>query len=105
MAESLQDKISKYKEQLAKDPKSRAFVPLADAYRQMGECEEAISIAKEGVSHHPHYVGGKMALARASYEYGDTDVAQELLEAVLRTSPDNLLANRILAEIYVSTRT
>jgi cytochrome c-type biogenesis protein CcmH/NrfG len=42
-----------------------------------------------------------MALARALYENGDADEACALLDGVLITSPDNLLANRIMAEICI----
>ncbi len=100
MSESLSQNIKKYTEELAKNPKSRVFVPLADAYRAMGKTEEAIEIARKGVSHYPHYVGGKMALARAYFENGEGENARTLLEGILHTAPDNLLANRILAEIY-----
>jgi FimV-like protein len=99
MTTGLESSIKKYTEQLAQDPKSRAFVPLSDAYRQCGRCEEAIAVAKEGLSHHPTYVSGKISLARAYFENGDIDLAFGLLEEVLETSPDNLLANRIFAEV------
>ena len=101
MGESLEELIRKYAEQLAADPKSRAFVPLSDAYRKLGRYEEAIAVAEEGIKHHPHYVGGKMALARARFENGDLDPARKILEEVVPLSPDNLLANRLLSEIYV----
>ncbi|MFH1016760.1 MAG: tetratricopeptide repeat protein [Pseudomonadota bacterium] len=99
MPDGAEANLKKYTEQLAQDPKSRAFVPLADLYRQLGRYDEAIAVATDGLKQYPHYVAGKMALARAHYENGDADQAQELLENVLATAPDNLLANRILAEI------
>lgn len=101
MTEALESQINKYTEQLVTDPKSRVFVPLSDLYRKMGQYDEAIAVAQEGLKHHPHYVAGKMALARAHFENGDTDQAREILESVHRTSPDNILANRILSEVYL----
>ncbi len=91
--------IKKYTEQLAADPKSRAFVPLSDAYRRLGRYEEAISIAQDGVEKHPTYVAGKMALARALFENGDVDSAREHLSWVLSIAPDNLMASRLMAEL------
>jgi len=101
MSETIEADIKKYTEQLAKDPKSRAFVPLADTYRKLGRYEEAISVAQEGLKYHPTYVGGKMSLARAYFEYGDLEPAREVLEGIIRFAPDNLMANRILSEVYV----
>jgi len=95
----LEATIQKYTDQLTKDPRSRAFVPLSDAYRQLGRYEEAIAIASKGVGYHPTFVSGKIALARAYFENGDVDLAHSLLEDILDTSPDNLLANRIFAEV------
>lgn len=103
MSEALEATIKKYSTQLAQDPKSRAFVPLADAYRALGRYDEAIGVAEEGLKNHPHYLGGKVALARAYFENGDAEKAQGLLENVLRTAPDNLLANRILVDIYLAS--
>ncbi len=105
MTESLEADIKKYTEQLAADPKSRAFVPLADIYRKLGRYEEAIAVAQEGLNHHPHYVGAKMALARAYFEDGSLDEAGELLESVIQFAPDNLFANRLLSQIYVQKGT
>lgn len=101
MSEAVQAEIKKYSEQLAADPKSRSFVPLSDAYRRLGQYDEAIAVAREGVGHHPHYLSGKMALARALFENGELDESQSLLEAVLHVSPDNVLANRILSSLYL----
>jgi tetratricopeptide (TPR) repeat protein len=101
MSGPFEAEIRKHVEALAADPKSRAFVPLADIYRKLGRYEEALSVAKEGLSHHPHYLGGKMALARVCFEYGDLDPAGELLEEILTFAPDNLLGNRLLAQIHL----
>jgi tetratricopeptide (TPR) repeat protein len=102
VVDGVEAQIRKYTEQLAQDPKSRAFAPLADLYRQLGRYDEAIHVAREGLRLNPHYVSGKMALARALYENGDVDPARELLDAILLTAPDNLLANRILAAICLA---
>lgn len=101
MSNAFEAQIKKYTEQLAQDPKSRVFVPLSDIYRKLGQYDEAIAVAQEGLKHHPNYMGGKTVLARAYFENGDLDPAQEILEYIIEFAPDNLLANRILSEIYV----
>jgi tetratricopeptide (TPR) repeat protein len=101
MGEPFEAEIKKYTEALAADPKSRVFVPLSDAYRKLGRYDEAILVAKDGLIHHPHYMGGKMALARAYFENGELDPAETLLDEVLNFAADNLLANRLLAQIHL----
>lgn len=101
MGEPFETDIKKHTEALAADPKSRAFVPLSDIYRKMGRYDEAITVAKEGVAAHPHYMGGKVALGRAYFENGELDSAECLLAEVLNFANDNLIANRLLAQVYL----
>jgi predicted Zn-dependent protease len=80
------------------DPTSRVFAPLAEAYRKAGLVDEAIDIAREGLRLHPHFVGGRVALARALFEKKEySDVIDEL-QAVIQDVPDNLAAQRLMAE-------
>jgi tetratricopeptide (TPR) repeat protein len=101
MAEPFEAEIKKHTEALAADPNSRAFVPLSDVYRKLGRYDEAIVVAREGLVRHPNYLGGKVALARALFENGDLAESGLLLEEVLNFAPDNLLANRLLAQVYL----
>jgi tetratricopeptide (TPR) repeat protein len=88
------DYLKKYQE----DPTSRIFAPLAEAYRKAGLVDEAIEIAREGLRVHPNFVGGRVALARALFEKRDYDAVVEALGSVVREVPDNLVAQRLLAE-------
>jgi len=88
------DYLKKYQE----DPTSRIFAPLAEAYRKAGLVDEAIEIAREGLRVHPNFVGGRVALARALFEKREYDEVVESLGAVVREVPDNLVAQRLLAE-------
>ncbi len=86
--------LKKYQE----DPNSRVFAPLAEAYRKAGLIDEAIEIATDGLKLHPHFIGGRVALARALFEKKRyTDVIREL-DVVLEDAPDNLVAQRLRAE-------
>ena len=62
--------IYHYLRRYQEDPRSRVFAPLAEAYRKAGLLDEAIEIARDGVRVHPHFVGGKVALARALFDKG-----------------------------------
>jgi tetratricopeptide (TPR) repeat protein len=80
------------------DPTSRIFAPLAEAYRKAGFVSEAIEIAREGLQVHPHFVGGRVALARALFDSKKYEEVAQELSAVVQDAPDNLVAQRLLAE-------
>lgn len=86
--------LKKYQE----DPTSRVFAPLAEAYRKSGLVDEAIEIAREGLRVHPHFTGGKVALARALFDKQLFDEVLDSLKDVVRDTPDNLIAQRLFAE-------
>jgi tetratricopeptide (TPR) repeat protein len=93
--------IKKYEDMLAKDPNSYCFAPLAELYRKLGMLDDAINIAKRGCEIHPEYVGGYMALGRAYFEKEMRAESRLALEKVVRVTPDNLLAQRLLSQIYI----
>ena len=80
------------------DPNSRVFAPLAEAYRKAGLIDEAIEIAREGLRKHPHFSGGKVALGRALFDKKQYDEVLQTLQPVVRDGPDNLAAQRLIAE-------
>jgi len=92
--------IEKYATALAKDPKSRAFAPLAEAYRRAGMLDEAVMVAQDGLKIHPAYHSGRVALGRAYFEKGMLSEALQELENVTKVSPDNIVAQKVLGEIY-----
>lgn len=90
--------IKKFEDQLAKDPKSYCFAPLADLYRKLGLLDEAISVAQRGVELHPSYVGGLVALAKAYFEKGMKSESRAVLERLVTITPENLMAQKLLAQ-------
>lgn len=90
--------IYDYLKKFQEDPTSRVFAPLAEAYRKAGLVDEAIEIAREGLRVHPHFVGGRVALGRALFEKRQYDAVVDELSVVVREVPDNLVAQRLLAE-------
>jgi tetratricopeptide (TPR) repeat protein len=93
--------IYHYLRRYQEDPRSRVFAPLAEAYRKAGLLDEAIEIARDGVRVHPHFVGGKVALARAFFDKGMYEEVIKELESVAIDAPDNLVAQKLLAESYL----
>ena len=93
--------IIKLTERIAKDPKSKLFVPLAEEHKKAGDIETAIGVLMEGLKHNPGYVTARSFLGRLLMDKGDLAGAQKELEEVIKTVPDNLLAQRKLGDIYV----
>ena len=93
--------IQKLKERIAKDPKSKLFVPLAEEHKKAGDIETAIRVLTDGLKNNPGYVTARSFLGRLLMDKGDLAGAQRELEEVIKTIPDNLLAQRKLGDIYV----
>jgi tetratricopeptide (TPR) repeat protein len=77
------------------------FAPLAEAYRKAGLLDEAIEICRDGLRIHPHFIGGRVALARALFDKGEYLQTVKELEPVVLDAPDNLVAQKLLAESYL----
>lgn len=82
------------------DPASIAFAQLAEECRRSGANDESVGIARAGLAHHPDFLSARVTLGRALVELGRLDEARIELEIVLKSAPDNLPANRAMAEIY-----
>ncbi|HEU0265302.1 MAG TPA: tetratricopeptide repeat protein, partial [Geobacterales bacterium] len=93
--------VTKYEQMLEKDPNSLCFAPLADLYRKAGLLEQALAVATHGAELHPSYEGGLIALARAYQEQGLKAEARAVFERVVASSPENLRAQKHLANLYL----
>lgn len=87
---------------LRKDARALSFAPLADIYRRLGLIEEALDAARKGCGLHPDFAAGHMALAKSALECGGKDEAVNALEAVVRITPENIEAQRLLADLYTA---
>ena len=77
-----------------------AFAQLAEECRRAGGNDEAVTVCRAGLAYHPGYMSARVTLSRALIELGRLDEAQAELDIVLTAVPDNLPANRALAEIF-----
>ncbi len=94
--------IDKLQKKLDKDANSLIFLQLAEEYRKEGDSEGALRILREGIARHPSYWSARVAIGRIYHQTGNVDSAREELEKVIQAVPDNLLANKILGDIYMS---
>lgn len=80
--------------------KGFGFLVLANAYRRAAEYGQARRVCLEGLKHHPDYLSARMALAVILLESGETEAAQAELETVIEAAPSNILARRLLGNLY-----
>jgi len=85
-------KIAGYTEILAKDPRSTVFVPLCEAYRQMGMLDDALEVARKGVQTLPKFSPGYAILGRVHAQRGQNDQAVAAFEKALSMDEENLTA-------------
>jgi tetratricopeptide (TPR) repeat protein len=90
--------LLKYLKMFQDDPRSKIFAPLAECYRKIGLVDEAIDICNEGLAVNPDFIGGKVALARAYFDKKMHAQVRSTLEPVIDKIPDNLIAQRLLAD-------
>jgi tetratricopeptide (TPR) repeat protein len=94
--------IDRLATQLAKDPHSKAFLPLAEAYCKVGMWEEAVSVLEHGLKHYPGFITAMVVLGRAYDQLKRPTMARAVLEGAIKLSPDNLRAHRTLIKIYTA---
>lgn len=93
-------RIVELRRRVQADPASIAFAQLAEECRRAGDYDQAVDICRAGLAHHPAYLSARVTLGRALTELGRLDEAHTELAIVLDTAPDNLAANRAMAEIF-----
>jgi tetratricopeptide (TPR) repeat protein len=96
--------LEKFQEILAKDPKSKVFAPLADAYRELGLLEEAEEVASKGTRLHPGYVSGFVAYGRILMERKKWPEALPALTKAAELDPQNLLALHLLGNLHLQLK-
>jgi predicted regulator of Ras-like GTPase activity (Roadblock/LC7/MglB family) len=83
------DRLQVWKDELARDAMSLAFIPLVDALRRQGRLEEARRYALRGLERHPHHAGAHDALARVLADFGEEGQAHDEWSFALRLDPAN----------------
>ena len=94
--------IDRLAAQLAKDPHSKVFMPLAEEYGKVGMWQEAAGVLEDGLKLYPGFITAMVALGRAYDHMGRATKAKAILEESVKLSPENLRAHRTLIKIYQS---
>lgn len=88
--------------QLAKDPHSKVFLPLAEEYCKAGMWAEASVVLEDGLKYYPGFITAMVVLGRAYDQLGQATKAKAILEEAVKLSPENLRAHRTLVKIYMA---
>lgn len=91
--------LERLRRQLKADPRSHAFVPLAELLRRHGCFDEAIQVCSKGLSYHPDYGTGWIALARTHRENGEARPALDAYRRALKYLPPGALVRQEAAEL------
>jgi len=104
MAEQDFSEIARLSERYNKDPKSRIFVQLADAYRKNNMIEEALDILNKGLEHHPRYPLAHLILGKCHLSKRQFAQAKASFEKTLSFDSQNVVALRMLAKTCESMK-
>jgi tetratricopeptide (TPR) repeat protein len=95
----LHAEIEKLERKHAEHPEGRYFVPLANAYRKLGDVEHAENLLRDGLRRHPDYLSAHIVLGRCLADRSATREASDEFRYVLSFDPQNLIALRTLGEL------
>ena len=87
------DEIRRLSDDLARDPSSLVFLPLADALRRAGQLDIALRVALRGLDRHPYLADAHDVLARIHADRGDVERAADEWEMALRLDPSHAQAS------------
>ncbi len=96
--------IAKLNERYNKDPKSRIFVQLADAYRKNNMVEEALDVLHKGLEIHPRYPLAHLILGKCYMNKRMFPQARDAFKKTLELDPQNIVAFRMLAQVCEALR-
>lgn len=103
MTQSNRNSIEKYLDLYRRDPQSKVFAPLAEAYRKNGQLEHALDVALKGLKYHPDFASGRMTLGRIYMAQGLWPKAITELKHASELNPELLLAHKLLGECHLET--
>ena len=106
VSESLSQQIDRlegiYKSEL--DPQGRAFVPLADAHRRLGDLGKALTLIQEGLGTHPDFASAHLVAGWVHRSREEPDDAMRSFERVLALDAENTLARAAITELIDDQR-
>jgi tetratricopeptide (TPR) repeat protein len=96
-----QFQVRRWQEDVAHDPASPSFLPLAEVYRREGRLGVARRLLTRGLRHYPENVDAHFLLGRLCSDLGDAEEAVAEWEAVLALESGHLPAHRSLGFLHL----
>lgn len=101
MTSANQSAIEKYLQLYRREPGSKVFAPLAEAYRKNGQIEHALDIALKGVKIHPDFASGRVTLGRIYMAQKLWEKGLQELKQAADLNPEILLAHKLIGECHL----
>ncbi|MFK8138818.1 MAG: tetratricopeptide repeat protein [Bdellovibrionales bacterium] len=96
--------IERYQIEVQKDPSSKLFAPLAEAYRRMGLLKEAKELCENSLKINPDYISGIVAYGNVLLDLEELEDAKSQFLRVTNIDAQNLLALKKLALLNVQLK-
>lgn len=96
-----QERLAALKKHLEDDPRSLAFVTLAEEHNRLGQFAEGAAVAQRGLLSHPDSVAGRLALAVAEAEQDHVKEALEQIKRALIIDQENPRALGLMGRILL----
>lgn len=93
--------LAKYYGQYKKNPRSKVFAPLAEAFRKLGMLDDALKILKDGIRNHPNYTLGYIVLAHCYYDQEKYELTYNTLRPIIGQNADNVSLQKIFAQACI----
>lgn len=94
----------RWQEEVARDPGSPSFLPLAEVYRREGRAEVARRLCLRGLERHPDNVEAHVLLARLYRDAGEAEKACDELDIALSLDPAHRAARRSIGYLCLERR-
>ena len=89
--------LLKYLKNHVNHPESKAFAPLAEAYRKIGQTDKSLDLLRQGLKKHPNYVSAIITLARCHCDTERFDLAYTALKPFVGQNIENILFLKVFA--------
>jgi tetratricopeptide (TPR) repeat protein len=96
--------VHRWQEEVARDPGSASFLPLAEVYRREGKLDVARRLCVRGLERHPEQVEAHFLLGRIYRESGDLEKAFDELDIALSLEPGHPAARRAIGYLCLERR-
>lgn len=96
MTVSLEALVRRWQNDVARDPGSASFIPLADHYRGRGRFDVARRVCTRGLARQPENVEGHYVLGRIYRDLGELQMAGDEWDIALRLDPSHVAARRAI---------